>query len=64
MITLNTQYTHYKNKQTYITKDYCKIQENDTWIDAIIYLPKDENKLFVRSSKEFKEKFIKLIQKN
>ena len=57
MIELNTTYTHYKNQEQYITKNFCKIQENDLWAEAVIYTPKDEDLLFVRSLKEFEEKF-------
>lgn len=57
MLTLNKTYTHYKNQQDYIIKNFCKIQENDIWVEAVIYTPKDNNELFVRSKKEFQEKF-------
>lgn len=57
MIKLNQEYTHYKNKQSYITIDFCKIQENDLWVKAVIYKPKDEDGLFVRTINEFQEKF-------
>ncbi|GGD30768.1 hypothetical protein GCM10012288_01010 [Malaciobacter pacificus] len=57
MIEINKTYTHYKNKQSYIPLNTCKIQENDTWVKAIIYKPIDSEELFVRSYKEFKEKF-------
>jgi hypothetical protein len=59
MIKLNTTYTHYKNKESYTTVNFCKIQENDSWIDAVIYKPNDCEELFVRSCKEFELKFIK-----
>jgi len=59
MLQRNTVYTHYKNKQDYLIKDYCKIQENDTWVDAVLYSPVNETMLFVRSLKEFQEKFTK-----
>jgi len=58
MIQINQTYTHYKNKESYITIDFCKIQENDIWVKAVIYKPADEEKLFVREYKEFEEKFI------
>lgn len=57
MIKINTTYVHYKNNESYITIDFCKIQENDSWVEAIIYKPIDCEELFVRSSKEFEEKF-------
>ena len=58
MLKLNQTYTHYKNKQFYITINFCKIQENDIWVKAVIYKPDDCEELFVREYKEFEEKFI------
>jgi hypothetical protein len=58
MISLKQTYTHYKNKESYITIDFCKIQENDIWVKAVIYRPADCEELFVREYKEFEEKFI------
>jgi hypothetical protein len=57
MLLLNTTYIHYKNKKSYITINFCKIQKNDTWVDAIIYKPIDCEELFVRTCEEFEEKF-------
>jgi hypothetical protein len=57
MIKINKTYIHYKNKQSYIPLNICKIQENDIWVKAVIYKPIDSEELFVRSYKEFKEKF-------
>jgi len=61
MIELNKTYLHYKTQATYLTINFCKIQENDTWIDAIIYKPLNHadkcEDLFVRTQKEFLEKF-------
>ena len=59
MIELNKTYKHYKNKKEYIPLNFCKIQENDIWVDAVIYKPIDDEKLFVRAYKEFQEKFSK-----
>jgi len=59
MIILNQTYTHYKNNQTYLTINFCKIQENDIWVKAVIYKANDCEELFVRSYTEFKEKFQK-----
>lgn len=58
MIELNKTYIHYKNKKSYITINFCKIQENDTWVKAVIYKPDDCDELFVRTYKEFQEKFL------
>jgi len=57
-IELNKNYIHYKNGLTYIPIDICKIQENDIWIEAILYKTQSQE-LFVRSKKEFIEKFVK-----
>ncbi|PHR70529.1 MAG: DUF1653 domain-containing protein [Arcobacter sp.] len=57
MIQKNKIYTHYKNKEDYLVKDFCKIQDNDTWVQAVLYCPVNETLLFVRSLKEFQEKF-------
>ena len=57
MIEINKAYIHYKNKEVYIVKGFCKIQENDIWVNAILYKPDDCEELFVRSLKEFEKKF-------
>ena len=59
MIELNKTYIHYKNKKLYTPLSFCKIQENDIWVKAVIYKPNDCEELFVRNYKEFKEKFSK-----
>ena len=58
MIELNKTYIHYKNKKSYITINFCKIQENDVWVKAVIYKPDDCDELFVRTYEEFQEKFL------
>ena len=58
MIELNKTYIHYKNKKSYITINFCKIQENDTWVKAVIYKPDDCDELFVRTYEECQEKFL------
>lgn len=55
-IELNKKYIHYKNGLTYIPINSCKIQENDIWVEAIIYKTLSQE-LFVRSKKEFDSKF-------
>ena len=55
-IELNKEYVHYKNALTYIPINNCKIQENDIWVEAILYKT-DTNELFVRNTKEFEKKF-------
>lgn len=57
MIEKEKTYIHYKNKESYIVKEFCKIQENDIWVKAVIYKPADCEELFVRSLEEFEEKF-------
>jgi hypothetical protein len=59
-IEFNKDYTHYKNGLTYTPINSCKIQENDIWVEAIIYKTTTEE-LFVRSKKEFLSKFSKKI---
>lgn len=56
---LNVQYQHYKNGLSYTPINFCKIQENDQWIEAVIYKTTN-NELFVRTLKEFEEKFSKI----
>jgi hypothetical protein len=60
MIELNTTYTHYKNKEFYTTLYFCKIQENNIWVKAVVYKPNNCEDLFVRSYKEFANKFSKI----
>lgn len=57
MIKLHKQYKHYKNQEIYIPINFCKIQENDVWVKAVIYKPNNCDELFVRTYKEFEEKF-------
>lgn len=52
-----TIYTHYKNGKDYYIIDYCSIQENDVWVTAILYKEVGGNIFFVRSEKEWDEKF-------
>lgn len=59
MLEINKTYTHYKNHKDYTLLNICKIQENDIWVKAVIYKPNDDEGLFVRSYKEFEEKFLK-----
>lgn len=50
-------YRHYHNGHTYETIGRVSIQENNIWVDAVAYILVGETKIFVRSAKEFKEKF-------
>ncbi len=61
-IYFNEKYIHYKNGLSYTPINKCKIQEDDIWVEAIIYKTESQE-LFVRSANEFKEKFIKQSNK-
>ena len=54
------KYKHYKKEGEYYVVDYCMIQENDKWVEGIVYMAVGSNEKFVRSEVEFEEKF-KLI---
>jgi hypothetical protein len=54
-------YQHYKNGKFYEIVGNCLIQENDTWIDAVIYRRIYYTQKFCRSEAEFFEKF-KLVE--
>lgn len=59
---LNCEYIHYKNRKKYQLLEFEKlrIQENNEWVEAVLYRGKDSRFYFVRSKKEFMEKFIAL----
>ena len=51
---------HYKNLKLYEYLGPCKIQENGKWVEAVIYKEyksRVDSGLFVRTKKEFLEKF-------
>lgn len=50
-------YKHYKNGKLYEIVDRCMIQENNEWVEAVIYKSYNGHRLFVRSSTEFFKKF-------
>ena len=55
-------YQHYNNEKYYKIIDWCKIQVNDEWVDAYIYVEADKTyhvakKKYVRSIDEFHQKF-------
>ena len=52
-----TIYTHYRNGNQYEVVNYCRIQENDEWVTAILYKHVDGNILFVRSEENFEKCF-------
>ena len=60
---------HYKNLKSYIILGFCKLQEKNIWIEAVLYSDfeaykqaenKQEVEKFTRTLKEFKIKFKKL----
>ena len=53
-----TIYKHYKNGKEYIVINYCKIQEGNDWVDAILYKEVGGSLLFVRSEDNFNKSFI------
>ncbi|AXX93317.1 DUF1653 domain-containing protein [Malaciobacter molluscorum LMG 25693] len=55
-IKLHEEYIHYKNLKTYIPVNFCKIQKDDIWVEAIIYKADDQS-LYVRDKEEFINKF-------
>ena len=52
-----TVYKHYKKEGDYYVVDSCMIQENDVWVEGVIYMSVGCNKKFVRSEVEFDKKF-------
>lgn len=50
-------YKHYKKGKLYEIIDRCMIQENNEWIEGIIYKSYNGYGLFVRSGTEFFKKF-------
>ena len=54
-------YYKYKGVEYLAVSTNAKIQENDEWIDAVIYTSAS-NILFTRSAEEFNEKFAQIKQ--
>jgi len=50
-------YIHYINNNSYVILDYCEIQEDDVWVEAVIYREFGYTKKYCRSKQEFFEKF-------
>lgn len=50
-------YKHYKNGKLYEIVDRCMIQENNEWIEAVIYKERNNDLKFCRSLEEFNKKF-------
>ncbi len=60
LIELKTLYKHYKNGKDYETIDFCKMQTNNEWLEAVLYRGSDGN-LYVRELKDFADKFTKVM---
>lgn len=50
-------YKHYRNGKLYEIVDRCIIQENDEWVEAVIYRCHTHTMKFCRNKKEFEDKF-------
>ena len=59
---MNMVYFHYRNKKPYVKVGKAKIQENGKWIDAVLYTELGKKDIYVRSEKEFNEKFSEELQ--
>jgi len=51
------KYQHYNNKNLYHITGMCLIQENDEWVDAVLYKQVGGTLTFVRKESEFMSKF-------
>ena len=56
-------YVHYKNNKKYWKEGSCLIQENNEWVPAVIY-SNESRMIFVRSEREFNEKFTKVTSES
>ena len=62
MIELNTLYKHYKTGNDYLTLQFCKMQQNNQWLNAVIYKASyDDGMVYVRELKDFEDKFAKVM---
>jgi hypothetical protein len=55
-------YQHYKNNKFYEIVDYCLIQREHKWIEAVVYKRCNYDQKFCRSLEEFEEKFKEVRQ--
>jgi len=57
-------YIHYINGKEYLVENFCKIQVDNAWVDAVIYKENksNDNNLYVRPEYEFLVKFSKKIK--
>lgn len=61
MIDSNHTYRHYRNGKDYVAISLCKMQQNNEWLQAVIYRPAyDDGMVYVRELKDFLEKFTKV----
>ncbi len=54
----------WKHKNTgdkYIAASECKMKLAEVWYDGVIYIHNTTNKIYVRTIKEFTEKFEKVV---
>lgn len=65
MLNYDAEYIHYKNKQKHYILEFSnvKIQEEGEWVKAVIYSQVGSKFRFVRSEKEFKEKFTEEVKR-
>ena len=56
-ILLGGEYEHYKTKVLYVPIDFARIQIDNKWVDAVIYIAIGDNIKYVRSTEEFARKF-------
>ena len=56
------EYVHYANNEHYIIVDVARIQENDEWVNAVIYKSVNGSDKFVRTAEEFFKKFKQVDQ--
>ena len=56
------EYVHYANNEHYIIVDVARIQENNEWVNAVIYKPVNGSDKFVRTAEEFFKKFKRVDQ--
>ena len=52
-----TIFRHYKNNNVYVVTGKCKLQVDDVWVDGVLYTPFKSEEIFVRTLKEFLDKF-------
>lgn len=56
------EYIHYANNKHYVIVGTARIQENDEWVNAVIYKSVNGSDKFVRTAEEFFKKFKQVDQ--